>query len=71
MTAELKELISKLSKVTPAEYGKMWKEYAKVYRQFEATRNFDEFIHSPNSIFDDLDGGVAFTKNGGQLKLSQ
>ena len=70
MTADLKELISKMTKVSHAEYGKLWKEYSKIYK----ASDFDAFVHSDRSALPDLDtfdGGVNFTKNGGQLKLSQ
>ena len=72
MTADLKELISKMTKVSHAEYGKLWKEYSKIYKAYTPTSDFDAFIHSDKSIFDDLDGGVTpHGKKVGQLKLSQ
>lgn len=67
MTADLKELIGKLSKVTPAEYGKLWRErYRTVYKNLtKTTDDFDAFVHSNVSLLDDLDtfdGGVDFIK---------
>lgn len=70
MTADLKELISKLSKVTPAEYGKLWRErYRKVYSTYaKTTSDFDTFVHSNVSLLNDLDGGVSLYKNLGETK---